>query len=47
MYKCAEAKCISTEEHDQKNVKPLINISVFLLGGVLNEARSGKRKEEH
>lgn len=32
-----DSKCISTEGQDQKNVKPLINIRVFLFRRVLSE----------
>lgn len=39
--------CILTEGRDQKNVKPLTSINVFLLERFLKEALYGKRKEEH
>lgn len=42
-----DVKCITAGGHDQKNVKPLININLSLLGRFFHEALYGKRKEEH
>lgn len=42
-----DVKCISAGGHDQKNVKPLVKISLSLLGRFFYEAPYGKRKEEH